>query len=183
MSYSLFVPLRVCLCVRGNQCTARMCMLVHHPAVDSGSSCRLIYVPQVSIPWTMAWLQCITAATAMTPLWPHKVAPPPPPLHDGSSQNHMMPIFLRLIDLTMAIISAYHLFSPSLLPVNRASLWCNASQLQRAQRTTATIDVFPRIVAERVFLMVAALVYMLDRKVLKKKKNDGGSRCCCLVVL
>lgn len=82
----------------------------------------------------------------------------------------MMPIFLELIDLTMAIISAYHLFSQSLLAVNRASPWCNASQLQRAQRTTATIDVFPRIIAERVCLMVAALFYMLDRKVFRKKK-------------
>ena len=88
MSYSLSVPLRVCLCVRGNQCTARMCMLVHHPAVDSGSSCRLIYVPQVSIPWTMAWLQCITAATAMTPLWPHKVAPPAPAAWRELAKSH-----------------------------------------------------------------------------------------------
>lgn len=99
----------------------------------------LIYVPKASTLWTLAWLQCIAAATAMTPQWPHKLAP----LHDGNLQNQMMPISAGSTDLTTAIILAYHLFSSSLLPVNRASLWCNASQLQRAQRTMVRrIDVF-----------------------------------------
>ena len=43
----------VSVCVRDRE-SVRMCMLVHHPALYSDSSCRLIYVPQASIPWTTA---------------------------------------------------------------------------------------------------------------------------------
>lgn len=42
------------------------------------------------------------------------------------------------------------------------------------------IDVLQWIIAERACLMVTAMVYMLESKVLGKK--EGGSCCSCLII-
>lgn len=83
---------------------------------------ELIYAVQASTLWIRAWLQCITAAAAMTLHWPHKLAPIA--WRDTAKSNGAD---LRgPTDLTAAIISAYHLFSSG-LRVTGASQWRDAS--------------------------------------------------------